>query len=303
MNSLNTVQNSEIAIDKLAAQMQIYSDAKRLLGIYLLLSIPFMVTLNVIAKPVLLSDIFDIGATFDLTNAIALFALFLTFIELIYLKPTVKNLKEKAAKIQEDFDCLVYGLEWNDILCGDRPCESEIATYSQKYTLKRRSRSVLHEWYTPDIGQLNKASSILLCQKENLGWDISQRNKFVTFINVLSLVALVLSIAVGLYLDLTLRSFILTVLIPCLPIVTFAISNHYDNKEAILDKQRLKSATEQVSTIQNPTIKYARNIQNLIFLNRSSNSLIFDWFYRYLKDSNQQGVTYASRQLVRRLLQ
>lgn len=302
MSNLSIRQNSDAAIDRLAAQKQIYSDAKTLLGWYLFFSIPIIILLNTLIKPFIITDILHLGWTFDLTNSIALFALLLTLIELVYLKPTIKILKEKAAKIQEDFDCLVYELEWNDILCGDHPCETQISTYSRKYSNKGQSRLILKDWYTPDIAQLNKAPAILLCQKENLGWDIIQREKFVKFINFLLALSVISSVVAGFYLEISLTSFIISVVIPCLPVISFSISNYFDNNDAISDKKRLKSATEKVGEIQNPTIKYVRNIQNLIYLNRTTNSLIFDWYYTYLKEANQEGITYASKQLVNRLI-
>jgi len=83
--------------------------------------------------------------------------------------------------------------------------------------------------------------------------------------------------------------------------ITFSITNFLENKEAIESKQKLKVAAEKVEEMRHPTIKYVRNIQNLIYLNRVNNSLIFDWFYSYLRDSNQSGISYASKQLILRL--
>ncbi|MDP2561183.1 S-4TM family putative pore-forming effector [Psychrobium sp. 1_MG-2023] len=301
MNNFNTNQNSDVAIDKLAAQNQLYGDAKNRLGLYLVLSIPVMILLNIIVKPLLINDTFRLGWNFDLTDSIAFYALLLTMFELVYLKPQISKLKQKAAKIQEDFDCTVYELEWNDILCDSKPCESEIKNSSDKYTKKGKSRAVFANWYTPDVEQIDQVKAILVCQKENLGWDVSQRTKFICFISSISIVVFLLSLIVAFFLDFTLQSFILSAIIPSLPAISFSITNYFENKEAIASKEKLKEATEKVENIRNPTIKYARNIQNLIYLNRVNNSLIFDWFYNYLRDSNQSGISYASKQLIQRL--
>jgi hypothetical protein len=301
MNKFNERQNEEASIDKLAAQNQLYGDAKKRLGIYLTLSIPIMILLNVAVKPILLNDTFNLGLTFDLTDSIALYALLLAGYELIFLKRKMSTLKQKAAKIQEDFDCTVYCLEWNELLSGDKECELEIKKSSDKYSTKRKNREDFINWYTPEIEKLSDNKAILVCQKENLGWDIEQRTKFNYFISIISIVVLVSSLIVGFYFEFTLKSLILSAIIPSWPAISFAISNYYENNEAIEDKKTLKLATEKVEQLRTPSVKYIRNIQNLIFLNRKNNCLIFDWFYKYHFDSNQSGISYASRQLIQRL--
>ncbi|WP_412767913.1 S-4TM family putative pore-forming effector, partial [Vibrio anguillarum] len=44
----------------------------------------------------------------------------------------------------------------------------------------------------------------------------------------------------------------------------------------------------------NPTRKTVRNVQDLIYLNRKNNALIFDWFYKIHKGTNQRAVSYAT---------
>lgn len=301
MNNINVRQNEQTSVDKLAAQNQLYGDAKKRLGIYLILTIPVMILLNTVAKPVLLNDWLNLGWKFDLTELVALFALILSSYELMFLKSYLSNKKNKAAKIQEDFDCTVYGLEWNDLLCGDKECEIEIKKSSDKYSNKGKCRNNFIDWYTPDVHQADQTKAIFVCQKENLGWDIEQRSKFNHFIFVIAAIVFLLSLVVGFFFEFTLKSLILSVIIPSWPAISFAISNYNENKEAIEDKKNLKSAAEKVEFINNPTIKHARNIQNLIYLNRKSNCLIFDWFYSFLRDSNQQSISYATKKLVQRL--
>lgn len=302
MNEINTKQNETASIDKLSAQHQLYSDAKNRLGMYLFLSIPVMILLNTAIKPAMLNDWMNLGWKFDLTELIALFALLLSSYELLFLKRYISDKKQKAAKIQEDFDCTVYDLEWNDLLCGSKECDLEIKKSSNKYLKKGKSRDTFNDWYTPDVTQLDNIKAIFVCQKESLGWDVEQRSKFNKFIFALTSVVFILSLLAGFYFEFTLKFLILSVIIPSWPAISFAVTSYNDNKEAIEDKNNLKIAAEKVEFMRVPTIKHARNIQNLIYLNRKNNCLIFNWFYKYLKDSSQEGVSYASRQLIQRLL-
>ncbi len=300
MNQINTRQNEPDSIDKLAAQKQIYSDAKNLIGWYLVLSIPVMIVLTVIVKPLLLINWFGIGKV-DLSDWIAIFALLLTIFELGLIKPKVSLLKEKAAKIQEEFDCYVLGIEWNEILCGNKPCGSDVRTFADKSDVKGNDRSKFSDWYTTGVEQVDSVRAALLCQNENLGWDINQRQKYVKLVGGALVVFLVVTFCAGFYADSSLKAIIMSVVIPSLPFISYAITNYHENREAIEKKKALKAATEKVDAIANPTLKYVRNIQNLIYWNRANNSLIFDWYYDWYRDTSQRGISYASNQLIKKI--
>ena len=166
MTTLNERQNQPTAIDRLAAQNQVYADAKTRLGIYLVLSIPVIMILNMVVKPMFLNDWFGLGQTYDLTDSIALYAILLTAYQLVFLKNSIQNHKLKAATIQEDFDCTVYQLEWNQTMCGNKVCDSEVQKYSQKYVNKGKELSKLSDWYTPEIEQIEDVKKqIMACPK------------------------------------------------------------------------------------------------------------------------------------------
>jgi hypothetical protein len=110
-----------------------------------------------------------------------------------------------------------------------------------------------------------------------------------------------LSLISGLVIEVSINNLILSAIIPAWPIFSFTLQNILDNKSAISDKITLKSSTEVVEKSKQPSAKYIRQIQDLIYLNRVNNSLIFNWYYNFYKESNQQGISYATRNLVSRL--
>lgn len=305
MSTISKRQNKSLSIDKLTAQNQIYGDAKKKLGIFLFLSVAVMVLLNILVKPFLLSDCYSALSGFDkidITEFVALFALTLSAYEIFYLKNRISVLRKKAAKVQESFDCYVYNLEWNGVICGDKACDIDIKKYSEKFYKKGKDASWMTDWYTPDVDKLDAVKAMLACQKENLGWDVEQRKAFTKLVIFCTMAVFLTSVIVSLLLESTLKSFILSVIIPCWPVMVFGVNTYLDNKDAIEDKESLKSAIEKAAAVNNPTVKTARNIQNLIYLNRRDNPLVFDWFYAYLRDKNQSGVSYATKKLVSKML-
>ncbi|WP_237332106.1 S-4TM family putative pore-forming effector, partial [Vibrio anguillarum] len=122
-----------------------------------------------------------------------------------------------------------------------------------------------------------------LCQQENLSWDLAQRKSFVSLVNLITFSFVFISFSISIYYGLTLESFILSVVIPCWPLVNFCVVNNYENSESIRDKKGLATVIDAAIAESNPTRKTVRNVQDLIYLNRKNNALIFDWFYKIHK--------------------
>lgn len=299
MPNINVRQNERISLERLSAQKETYSEAKSWIGIYLVFSVFIMVLLNFIVKPLLLNDSFLTFVNIqkiDITNHIAIYALLLSFIELVYLKKIIPSIKEKAAKIQEAFDCYALDIKWNNVICGSEVNDFDIKTASDTYQKKHPDFEGLVDWYTPSVEVLQNAKikAILLCQQENLSWDLSQRKSFVSLVKLITFTFVFVSFAFSVYYGLTVELFILSVIVPCWPLVNFCVVNNYENNETIRDKERLSAVINASITEINPTKKTVRNLQDLIYLNRKSNALIFDWFYNMKKNTNQRAVSYAT---------
>lgn len=296
MNEINNKQNEASSIDKLSAQKQLYSDAKNWLGTYLFLSIPLLMILSLVVKPILINDFFNLGWTYDITDSVALFALVLAFYESLFLKRYITKMKLNAAKIQEQFDCYIYNMPWNNAICGDRIGDAEVSKYSSKYSRRGGSRADFNDWYSKEVEQEEHKKAISLCQNENLGWDIEQRSKFNQILIFVSLIFVISSVIVGFYLEFSVKSLILSVIIPCWPALNYAIANYFDNSDAIKDKKALKSLLTQAVNSRAITDKKLRSTQDTLYLNRKNNALIFDWFYKRYQNKNQQDISYESNQ-------
>ncbi|MBF4280529.1 hypothetical protein EAY27_25950, partial [Vibrio anguillarum] len=242
MTNINVRQNERISLERIAAQRQTYSEAKLRIGIYLVFSVFIMILLNFIAKPLLINDEFlnIIGfKKIDITNYIAIYALLLSFLELVYLKKIIPSMKEKGAKIQEIFDCYALDIKWNKVICGSEVNDFDIKTASDAYQKKHSNWEDLVDWYTPSVEVLqeSKVKATLLCQQENLSWDLAQRKSFVSLVNLITFSFVFISFSISIYYGLTLESFILSVVIPCWPLVNFCVVNNYENSESIRDKK------------------------------------------------------------------
>lgn len=291
MNQINQRQNSPKSIKLLAAQRQTYSNAKALLGIYVLLAIPLMLLVNLVLKPFILNHY-----GFDLTNLIAVLALLLTLLDVLWLKDYVRTLQEKAATIQEEFDRHVYNLKWDPIILGEKVSDVRVEKMYNKYA-NSHDLSKLHDWYTPTVSQHSERKGILLCQNENVGWDIELRNSYIAYVIVFNTIFILSLIYFGVSNKATLESFIMSYFIPSMPILTYFRNAYSDHCKAVKDKAKLRDSLKNALDSQNIKIKTVESIQFQILNNRKTNPLIFD-FFNYLKSERlQRLITSATKSL------
>src|SRR6187549_3528004 len=107
MNLIQEIQNQPLQIRRLEAQRQMYSSAKKVFLIQVVLSGPVAVgsALLVLSDP-------------TLKSFVAFWGISVALLDLLILTPWQKRLREVAARIQETFDCDVLKLTWNEIKVG-----------------------------------------------------------------------------------------------------------------------------------------------------------------------------------------
>jgi len=121
-------QNSEINIQRLAAQRNLYRKAKRLHLFRFVLTIPLILTLSIITsllKSEYIANLLKMH-TYDASWGLALLSLVIFIIDRLILEPIQQKQKLEAAAIQEEFDCDVLQIPWNDVELPKRPSRETI---------------------------------------------------------------------------------------------------------------------------------------------------------------------------------
>ncbi|EHN70762.1 S-4TM family putative pore-forming effector [Aliivibrio fischeri] len=285
MNQINQRQNAPRSIKLLAAQRQTYSSAKTLLGTYVFFAIPVMLLVNLALKPIILKYY-----SYDLTNIIAVLALLLTSLDVLWLKNHVRALQEKAATIQEEFDRYVYNLKWDSIALGEKVSNVCIEKMYSNYS-NSNDISKLHDWYTPTVSQHPERKGILLCQSENLGWDIELRTSYIAYVVIFITLFILSLLFFGVSNNAALDYFIMAYLIPSMPLLTYFRNVYSEHRRAIKDKTMLRENLSNALDTQNIKRKTVESIQFQILNNRKSNPLIFDFFNYVKSDKLQRLVT------------
>ncbi|GHT37968.1 hypothetical protein FACS189435_4120 [Bacteroidia bacterium] len=297
MNDISTIvtrENKALCIAKLAAQRQIYSNAKILFGVQTFISVMLLALLS-FAQLIL--------PTIDFTLIIATVSILAVFTD-DFLERRINKLKESATKIQELFDTYVLNIKWNSILCQDKPEYDDICDYFTKYNQKH-DLAELHDWYETEIETIPENKGVIICQKTNCNYDSKIRKKYNSVILTIGIITIILILLFTIFSDVTLSKIMLTVFFPALPIIQWTYKNIMANKESIAIIERLRSlvnsAWEDIREGQTIADDRIRQIQDSIFLNRKGNPLVFDFIYNKLRNKLETQIHYTVSQLINEL--
>ena len=274
MNDINTKQNSTQFIELLKAQRIAYSQCKAY-QILDLISLLFAIIAPVVG---LLKN--------ELINLLGAIGVLWTILYLV-AEGYRKAKTEEGAKIQEEFDTELYSIPWNEILCKNKINIDIKRDLADKY-----QANDLLDWYSKEIGNiLPNEIAVLLCQRINFSWEINLRKKFVLFI----LIALIIYYGVfislciysntGIYDILILISPSLSFLMYCVQ-NTLSLKSHIKSKNetlALIDQKISEYSTQRIL----PNINTLRQIQDVIFTERTVPEKIPDWFYFFYKKNNE----------------
>ncbi|AFZ38358.1 hypothetical protein Sta7437_4931 (plasmid) [Stanieria cyanosphaera PCC 7437] len=297
MNSITQEQLEHKQLERLAAQRQIYSDAKKIQAINMILSVPAVIVWSILV--VKFPDLKIWSAFWGIT---------VTFLGFIVFNPFQKELQEKAAKIQQLFDCDVLQLSWNELNSGKRPEPELICQKSRNYRRNHSDYSKLKDWYPIGVSQLPIHLGRLVCQRTNCWWDAQLRRRYAYYIQLIIIGLSIFVFLIGFINGLTLEKFFLAVFFPLTPVLFFGINQYRDNIEAASRLDRLKDEAESYwrqainqKLVPQELTQLSYKLQNSIYDNRRRNPLIFDWIYNRIRDENEEQMNQGAEALIEEL--
>lgn len=273
MNTINQSQNSQSALEELAAQRHIYSEAKCILSIRGVLALAIAVVFPI------LGGSYPGTVSFFAVIAIAYFAL-----DILFLKAAESNKKTLAAKVQEQFDTSVLGIRWNPVVVEEKPERGDIQEHAKK--IDSKGIQELRDWYNSAVSQLPLNVAKPVCQRANVWWDSKLRRRYANCLLVISIL-----LAAGLYFFVKDKavSDALIALAPFAPILKLLVEQFDSHRKSAdrLDaiKTHLTSTLNDILANPSGVIEESatRAVQDEIYRHRSSATPIPDFFYRLFK--------------------
>jgi hypothetical protein len=280
MNQIPIRQNEPTQIERLAAQRELYSAAKRWQVIQLLASVIIPIILSVWAwrNP-------------EIADWAAIIGGLMAVVEATLFDYLISGYREKAAKIQELFDCYVLELQCSPLHNPEDVTNDEIATYYNKHKRKPENLEKLIDWYSIAVGALPIHLARLVCQLSNCSWDSELRRRYSNLAAQVLVGVMVLLLAVGLLFKESFKDFLLMAFIFA-PFITYCFKQYKEQRDASKRQKELVVCAKSIwsSSITKGTkmlLQESRQLQNAIFEARSKNPTILDTFYNRLKDEQE----------------
>jgi hypothetical protein len=294
--SINLRQNSEWNLKRLAAQRQLYSEAKQVMIIQFVLSGIFTVSLAILGN--IIDEKYLVYTVFAASIIIVL--------DELLLSKRIDKIKEEAAKIQEEFDCDVLQLPHNDIKFINTSMLEIIQEKSKLYISKHNNYDTLLNWY-PGIDEADNRYYGLICQATNCWWNQTLRKKYSEFLSItLSAVFLAL-LFIAIIKGITVAVFIMSVFSPILPACVLVYKSNRDNCKAISNLNHMKGKLDEIIIRIKSGNSYSdgqltndlRCLQDMIFENRSSSPLIPNKLYFRHRNRYEEIAQETNKELVK----
>ncbi len=296
-NNIAELQNEPHNIKLLAAQRELYSSAKMFYAIQFLFSVLIPV---VIAVVTLFNPQWGIyGAAYGIV---------FTVVEVIGFTPFIAKLKEKAASIQEEFDCTVLKLSRPLMSISDMFTLEDILKNHDQYQNGQGSTDDLKDWYGEEINNVkDQYIAALICQRSNSWWDLKLRKRYKVLIIVVLISIPVILLIAGLVNDIKLTEAVLMlgVLMPFFIFLQKELTDHLNVSKKL--KQLNDCFQSTFEELEKKTLEKAqlahisRTIQDKIFENRMNGSLVPDWVYKRFREKDETEMKMILKELISRM--
>ena len=282
-------QNQDIHIDELLAQKTIYSNAKNYQGLLVFITVPLPILISLIIK--LDQNLID--------QSSYIFALYLVFGAIVekILEKIVERLKKNAASIQEQFDCEVLDIPKNDTLNSLFVDKETVRRNSRK---ARRDKSLVEKvtsWYSLNLENVQTNIASILCQRTNIHYDFSVRKRYKSIVLILSILTVITLFIISLLNNLTLKTFLIEVILPSIPVFMFAYKEINSNTASIDNLNHLRNLIESklldINMDSRIDIGLLRKVQDRIYQNRVLSPLIPDFLYYLIRTKLEDEMNYS----------
>ncbi|MEV3920811.1 S-4TM family putative pore-forming effector [Actinomadura coerulea] len=280
-------QNSEWSVQRLLAEEALRDRSLRMQAARILLAL-----LMAVAAP-LAAAMGESGRLY-----VGLGGAALTLASVLLLETRERAYRAGAVECKEQFDASLFGIPPTTGPRGRTLTEEEICAEAAK---RGGDRQRMRDWY-PDPGNLPHGFAVLLCQRASLVWDIRLRRRFA------AVAAAVVGIWAGsgllssLTMDLSLRSYMLTWIVPSTPLLVIGIQAMTVHRDIANRRERLLSQLSfiwQAAKDQNRDVDPAefRVLQEAVFHIRNDAPVLPAFFTRRHSPSFYKEMSEASRQL------
>ena len=291
-HKIDIEQNKPARIELLHAQRLFYSRAKMWQNLFsgLALLLPAL-------------GIYFSTSSPEVRPFLGLGSIVILLLEVEVISRLQRENSRRGAKVQEQFDTEVLGLEWNRLVAGAKVDPEDIRAITSR-ALPEAERMRLLNWYEPPIATLPVSFGRLICQRTNLTYDSRVRTRYANFLFCFVILIGVGLVVFALWKKLPMDDAILNLFLPALPLAAFVLREHRKQRDTVESLTTLKSEVEKLwdkalgGASPETLTTDSRALQDAIYRHRASNPLVFDWLYNMLRDRDEDLTRHATEKLV-----
>lgn len=234
----------------------------------------------------------------------AMIAIVVTLMDIAILDRAVKRKLKTAALICEEFDCQLLGIPWDRFTAGKRP-EPETIIRADRHWPNGDSKLI--NWYPEVVGWAPMYLARIACQRTNLWYDATLREKYGNFLLFGALFISIMLFIAGLVINLSVDDFVVTIFAPCAPLLSWALRDFFKQRDAADAQKIARSEAESLWELaitggccKDECARRSREFQNTIFQRRVSNPLIFPLIYNRLRAGMEVDMNLGAKDLLRK---
>lgn len=282
MNNIKVRQDLPENLRLLAAQRVAYARAKKMFSIQIVCTVAFALIFNFIR--LIPTEKIAIFLPYILTSSSVI-----AIADVLFFIKVISKMRTNAAKVQELFDCAVFGITWNSINSGATPDKNFVHENFKRYV--KNHEKPIDNWYDIPLEGLSQEEAILLCQETNLWYDGNLREAFKKLSIKILLTMIGVSVLLGLITNIGFQLMVAYIVAPLIPAILLTLKIYQENEKSISAINELKSevlALKKSTDI--PTTAMLRQVQDKIFCSRKDSALVPDWFYVRKRGGLEEGM-------------
>lgn len=292
-NNIVELQNRPENIKMLKAMRHLYSKVGVLTNHYFIFCVLVPIVIS-FAKPFISSE--DYQVLFHFMIAYNL----LSLIAGLWLECKIKKERVLAAKIQQQFDCNVFELQWNKYTFGAQPSLEDIHS-----NIESSNDEDFINWYDREVDTVDRMLAVIICQRINLTYDVALRKKFLSYITLICSIIFIAIMVVAFCENEGLRTTIVFVAVPLIPIIRWFFSTRKANSDNMEKCERIKKIIDDyLEEYRNNGIIFNDidlcEIQNCIYEHRKTAFKIPDFIYNKMRSKQEEATHITVGELITR---
>lgn len=294
-NNIVELQNRPENIKMLKAMRHLYSKVGNLTMYYFIFCVfaPIVISFT---KPFIGSEDYQV-----LFHSMVAYNL-LSLIAGLWLECKIKKERVLAAKIQQQFDCNVFELQWNKYTFGAQPSLEDINS-----NVKSSNDEDFINWYDREVDTVDRMLAVIICQRINLTYDVALRKKFLSYITLVCSIIFVAIMVVAFCENEGLRTTIVFVAVPLIPIIRWFFSTRKANCDNMEKCEKIKKIIDDYLEIyRNNGIVFKDidlcEIQNCIYEHRKTTFKIPDFIYNKMRSKQEEATHITVGELITRYI-